>query len=121
MSEAIKIFMFEVVGSEFCVASSKGEKVYERLNTALEADREVILSFDNVTALTTAFLNAAVGQLYGSFSEEKIRSLLKVEDANQDDLALLKLVVDNAKLYFKDPERFDRNVAEVMGYEDAER
>ena len=51
---------------------------------------------------TAAFLNAAVGQLYGTFSEKKIRSLLKIEDAEQDDLALLKRVVDNAKLYFVD-------------------
>lgn len=120
MSEEIKISIFEVVGSSLCVASSDGQKVYERLNDALDADREVVLSFHNVTTLTSAFLNAAIGQLYGSFSEEKIRSLLKVVDAQRDDLGLLKRVVDNAKRYFKDPERFNRVFQEVLGDEDDE-
>ena len=118
MPENIKISLFEVVGSPFCVASDDGQKVHDRLDTVLKADCDVILSFRNVTALTAAFLNAAVGQLYGTFSEEKIRSLLKVEDAEQEDLALLKRVVDNAKLYFKDPERYNQVVREVLGDED---
>ena len=113
MSENIRISMFEVVGSPFCVATDDGEKVYDRLNGALNQDRNVIISFHNVTALTAAFLNAAVGQLYGTFSEEKIRSLLKVEDAEQEDLWLLKRVVENAKLYFKDPERFKHPAEDI--------
>lgn len=114
MSEVIRISIFEVVGSSLCVASGDGQKVYERLSVALKADRNVILSFHNVTTLTSAFLNAAIGQLYGTFSEEQIRDLLKVVDAEQDDLALLKRVVDNAKLYFKDPERFDKVVKKTQ-------
>lgn len=31
-----------------------------------------------------------------------------------DDLALLKRVVDTAKQYFKDPERFNKAVEEVL-------
>ena len=42
----------------------------------------------------------------------------KVEDMEQDYLALLKLVVDNAKLYFKNPKRFDKVVEEIQGNED---
>ncbi len=117
MPKVIKIALFEVVGSPFCVASSDGQKVYERVVAALKGDKEISISFHNVTALTAAFLNAAIGQLYGVFSEEKIRSLLKVENIEQDDLALLNRVVDNAKLYFKDPERFNRAIQEVLGDE----
>ena len=54
----------------------------------------------NVSTLTSAFLNAAVGQLYGQFDEDQIRRLLKVEDRESDDVALLKRVVDTAKQYF---------------------
>ena len=109
--------MFEVVGSSLCVASIDGEKIFERLKTALEADRNVVLSCHNVTTLTSAFLNAAIGQLYDLFSEDKIRSLLEVEDAEQDDLALLKRVVDNAKLYFKNPKNYNRAIREVSNIE----
>ena len=120
MSEDIKISVFGIVGSPLCVASDDGQEVYKRLNTALGADRKVGLSFHNVTTLTSAFLNAAIGQLYGTFSEEHIRNLLKVEDMDQDDLALLKRVVDNAKLYFKDRKGFDKVVQETLGDDDDE-
>ena len=71
------------------------------ITAALKADRYIVLSFYKVTTLTAAFLNAAIGQLYGTLGEEQIRSLLKVKDVEPVDLALLKRVVDNAKLYFK--------------------
>ena len=118
MSENIKISLFEVVGSPFCVASDDGQNIYDRLDAALKANQDIVLSFHNVTALTGAFLGAAIGQLYGTFSEEKIHSLLKVEDAKPDDFRLLKSAVNNAKLYFKNPERFNQVVREVMGDED---
>lgn len=108
LPEGIRISIFEVVGGPLCVATSDGQKVYDRLAAALKADRDVAVSFHNVTALTAAFLNTAIGQLYGIFSQEQIRSRLKVKDIEQEDLALLKRVVDNAKLYFKEPQRFNQ-------------
>ena len=120
MSGETRISIFEVVGSPLCVASGDGQKVYDRVSTALEKDMKVAISFRNVTTLTSAFLNAAIGQLYETYSEEQIRALLKVEDMEQDDLALLKRVVDNAKLYFKNRKRFDKVVEETQGNEDDE-
>lgn len=120
MPEDVRISMYESVGSPLRVASDDGQRVYDRLAAALKADRNVTLSFHNVTTLTTAFLNTAIGQLYGTFSEEQIRSRLRVEDVGTDDLALLKRVVDNAKLYFKDPQRFNQVIRETLGNEDDE-
>lgn len=118
MSKNLELSIFETVGSPLCVASSDGQKVYDRLEAALKEGRTVTLSFRNITTLTSAFLNAAIGQLYGTFNEEQIRSLLKVQDMEPDDLALLKRVVDTAKQYFKDPKQFDQAVQETLGDED---
>ena len=118
MRKYIRISIFEVVGNPLCVTSSDGQKVYQRLVAALKADRDVLLSFRNVTALTAAFLNTAIGQLYGTFNEKHIQNLLKVEDVEQNDLALLKSVVDNAKLYFKDPQRFNQVVRKIIDDDD---
>ncbi len=118
MSEQIHISMFEVVDSPFCVASSDGQKIFDLLTAALESDRNISLSFRDVSVFTGAFMNAAIGQLYGTFSEEQIRSRLKVVDAEPDDLALVERVGENAKLYYKDPERYDRIVREVLEEDD---
>lgn len=110
MKKGITLSVFEVVGSPLCVASDDGQKVYERIASAMKEDRSVTLSFLNVSSITSAFLNTAIGQLYGTSSEEKIRSNLNVKDMQPDDLALLKRVVETAKQYFKDPKRFDKAV-----------
>ena len=115
MKKSISLNVFEIVGSPLCVASDDGQRVFERIANALKEKRSVSVSFRNVTSLTSAFLNAAIGQLYGSFSENEIRAQLNVKDMQADDLALLKRVVDTAKEYFKDPKRFDRAVEEALG------
>ena len=114
MKKDVPISVFEVVGSPLCVASGDGQKVYNRLAAVLKQDRRVLLSFRNVSTLTSAFLNTAIGQLYGAFDEDQIRALLKVEDMEADDVALLRRVVDTAKRYFQDPERFNNVVREVL-------
>ena len=114
MSTDVTISIFEVVGSSLCVASGDGQKVYNRIAALLEQDHRVLLSFRNVSTLTSAFLNTAIGQLYGTFTEDRIRTLLRVEDMEADDVALLRRVVDTAKRYFQDPERFKNVVREVL-------
>ncbi len=115
MPDALTISVYEVVGSALCVASDDGQKVHDRIAAALHESRNVALSFRNVKSLTSAFLNAAVGQLYGTFTEEQVKANLQVVDMEPDDLGLLKRVVDRAKEYFKDPTRFRNAAREVLG------
>jgi hypothetical protein len=115
MKKNVTLSIFEIVGSPLCVASDDGQRVYDRIASAFKEDRNVTLSFLNVSSVTSAFLNAAIGQLYGTFKEDQIRSKLKVKDMQSDDLALLKRVVDTAKEYFKDPKRFNKAVQEAIG------
>ncbi len=114
MNDPIAIRVFEIVGSGICVASDDGQKVHDQVAIALREGRKVSLSFHNVESLTSAFLNAAIGQLYGEFSEEKVKASISVKDMSGDDRGLLKRVVDTAKLYFKDPERFKKATAEAL-------
>jgi len=102
MRKDLAISVFETISSQMCVVSSDGQKIYDRLAASMQAERSVTLSFRNVTTLTTAFLDTAIGQLYGVFSEKQIRSALKVQDMQADDFALLKRVIETAKQYFKD-------------------
>jgi len=115
MAQQVTIRVFEVVGSELCVASDDGQKVHDQIAAALTEGRKVQLSFQNVKSVTSAFLNAAVGQLYGEFSEKQIKANLSVAEMEPDDLILLKRVADTAKQYFKDPTRIKKARREVLG------
>ena len=118
MKEKLVISVFEIVGSSLCVASGDGQKIYDRLEALLKERRSVMISFRNVTILTSAFLNAAIGQLYGTFNEDEIRALLDVQDIQSDDLELLKRVIETAKQYFKDPKRFEQANRDVLEDDD---
>ncbi len=120
MSEQITLQLTEVVGSTLCVASEDGQKVYEQIARALQDQHKVQLSFLNVESLTSAFLNAAVGQLYGTFPEEQLKSSLSVVDIEKDDLVLLKRVIETAKLYFAAPDIMDSAWQKVVGESDDE-
>jgi len=110
------ISLVQVIENKFCTASDDGEKVYSRIVEAIKGGDKVQISFEGVEDLTSAFLNAAVGQLYGEFPEDKLRSvLLPPLEASPEDLALLKRVVDRAKAFFQDPERFKRAAREESG------
>lgn len=115
MNDWILISVFEVVGSALCVASADGHKIYTRIARVLKEGGSANVSFRNVSTLTSAFLNAAIGQLYGEFHNDYIRNRIKVEDMEPDDIRLLKRVVETAKEYFKDPCRFEHTVRDTIG------
>ena len=115
MNTSITLKIFEIVGSEYCVAADDGQKVYDQIALALDKGLKVRISFQNVERLTSAFLNVAIGQLYGKYPEDMLRAHLSAVEIEPDDRALLKRVTDTAKLYFKDPARFDQIRKQVMG------
>ena len=111
--ETVRFSILDETGTPLCVASSDGQAVYERLARALDTGHRTVLSFRRVNTLTPAFLNAAVGQLYGRFEEDHLRTLFSVEDLAPDDRALLKRVIDTAKLYYRDRVAFAQAIREV--------
>lgn len=108
-----------IIGNKLCTAADDGDRVHEVVASAIRQGDRVRLSFEGVEDLTSAFLNAAVGQLYGEFSEEQLREvLLPPVEATPDELVLLKRVVERAKDFFKDPERYRRAAQEILGDDD---
>ncbi|MDR3238291.1 MAG: STAS-like domain-containing protein [Spirochaetia bacterium] len=111
----IVINVYQVVGNDKCVEADDGVKVYEKIKLLLAEKKKIILSFINVEMLTSAFLNTAIGQLYKDFSEEDIKALITVKDLPPDDVVLLNRVVQNAKLYYKDPDRMEKSIQDILG------
>lgn len=111
----VKINVPEVIGTPICVAASHGQKVHDLIAVNLRSGNSVQISFLGVQRLITAFLNTAIGQLYGEFKEEEIRSKLSVVDAPPEIVEKVVRVVEAAKLYFKDPTRFEAASQKHMG------
>jgi len=118
MSNEIVIYITEVVKSPLCVSTEDGQIVHDAIAPFIRGGKPIVISFTGVTTLISAFLNSAIGQLYGEFPEDRIRELLSVRDMAADDLELLKRVNDNAKLYFQNRPAYDKAWKEEVGDEE---
>lgn len=108
MKEQVTIRVADIIGSPLCISAEDGQKVYEKLVPLLKQGRKVTISFERVTTIISLFLNAAIGQFYGVFDESRLNDLLSVTGLTDDDLDMLKRVVDNAKRYYANPQSFDQ-------------
>jgi len=113
--EQVTIGVYGIVGSSFCIGADDGDLVFQSIQKALKESKSIVLSFQNVEMITSAFLNSAIGQLYREFSEETIKKHLTVEKLSKEDVSLLKRVVRTAKLYYADPERLNSSISQVLG------
>lgn len=115
MAESVKIKIADIVGSPVWVSSEDGQKVYDKITSAFKAERAVELSFANHENLITAFLNAAIGQLYGGeYDEAYLTANLSFTDISSDDRAMLERAIENAKRYFANRQSYDQAWNEVV-------
>jgi hypothetical protein len=110
----------DIINSQLAVSTEKGEMVFEAINSHLQKDEKVIVDFKGIDLMITAFLNAAIGKLYGNknYSGSFLNEHIKLENIEKDDISLFKDVIERAKEYFEDKEGFDKNANSVIYGED---
>lgn len=104
----------ELTALDIAVSSDEGDKINNRIIILLQNYERVVLDFSGIKLLTTAFLNAAIGQLYNTYSSDEIAKRIQLRNVTEDDLPLFKKVIDRAKEYFKDKEKFSETTDNVL-------
>lgn len=101
----------DIINSDLAVSTEKGNQVFELIDSNLKANQQVILDFEGISVLITAFLNAAIGKLYANsaFTGEFLNSNLKLVNVESDDRILFIDVIQRAKEYFADKDSFEKN------------
>jgi hypothetical protein len=84
----------------YCVDPDDGVTVAAQVTNALKQGESVCLDFTGVSTLTSSFLNAAVGSLYGQFDVDFLDAKLAWLGMDATDESLIRLVRDNAIRYF---------------------
>lgn len=115
MAEKVMLKIYDIVGGPVWVSTDDGQKVFDKIVAAFKAGRDVELSFANGENLISAFLNAAIGQLYdGTYDEDFLRTHLSFADLSEDDQAMLERTIENAKRYFANRDGYDRAWGDVV-------
>jgi hypothetical protein len=104
-----ELFVKDIIESDIAVATDAGDKLFDVIVSLLNDKKPVVLDFNGINILTTAFLNAAIGQLYNNdqFSSEFLNDYLKVVNVQTEDRPLFSMVIKRAKEYFKNKKGFE--------------
>ena len=93
---------------KICVSTVDAQNLYNEIKQIIESGKHVVVSFEDVELVLPSFLNVAIGQLYGSFSEDTIKAQLKVEKLSACDMEILDLTMNNAKKYHSNKKNYDK-------------
>jgi len=104
----------DLIKVNFAVTTDDGDSVFKILDRHFENGEKIVLDFSEINILTTAFLNAAIGQLYSKYNSEDISAYLKLENVNNSDKILFKTVTQRAKEYFANKEEFEKNTGDAI-------
>lgn len=96
------------------ITPGDGEPIYERIIDAFHNGDSVILDFDGVEMMTTAFLNVVIGNLYKDYTSDQLKGILSFINLPNAVAVRIKKVTDNAKLFYNDQEKFTKSVEDVI-------
>jgi hypothetical protein len=112
--EVMTLIVKDIISVDIAVSSDNGSLVYQKIVESIDSGKEVYLDFSGITMMTTAFLNAAIGQLYSIYTGEQLNKILKLVNVADDDKILFKKVVDRAKQYFASKKDFDDSADNII-------
>lgn len=112
--DSIKLKLNEIIKSNKAIDSNDGENLNMLITKNISQNKKVILDFDGIISILSLFLNPAIGDLYGKFSEKEIKEHLIIENFLPEYNETLKRVVDRAKEFYKDEESVTRIIDQGM-------
>lgn len=113
----MKINVKELIGSNIAISAEKGRVLRDDILNGLKKDLKVIVDFEGITDLTTAFLNTAIGQLYVDYSSEELNEKLELKQLDEMNMYLLTQVIKRAKMNEESRTGFHSLVREVLNDE----
>ena len=94
-----RVVISEVINSKVAVSAEKGEMVFQVIENNIRNGVISCLDFSNIKSMITAFLNAAIGELYRIETQETLNTYVKFDVSTLTPVQLqnIKMVMDNAK------------------------
>jgi len=101
------IRIFDEINGDSAISVEDGDNVYKKIDNALSKNLIVEIDFQNIKLIITAFLNAAIGQLYSKYKSEQLNEKIHLKNISPEDVYLFKKVIERAKDYFADKKGFE--------------
>lgn len=113
MATKSNILVYDIINDDSALTPKSGDIVFNKVVESLKDKNKTVVSFDGIKYITTAFLNAAIGQLYSKFDSAFLNEFLQV-NISEADLPLLQRVLQNARVYFSDKNGFNDALKDIV-------
>ena len=108
--DTLKIIITDHISLNKGITPDEAEPLYKMEMEAFQMGRKVILDFEGVEMLTTAFLNVIIGNLYKYYSSEDLKSMLHLENLDDATAVRIKKVTTNAKAFYSDENDYSKTI-----------
>ncbi|HNX38977.1 MAG TPA: STAS-like domain-containing protein [Methanothrix sp.] len=116
LGKPVSISAAELANSPFCISDETATKLFHAISDALRNGNRVMVSFKDVTEISSAFFESAFGKLYLSgLNDRDIKRNVTVCDLSEDDKFILDRVIDRIRNFLEDPIDFKTNMNEILG------
>lgn len=96
------------------VTPDEAAPIYGIISQSLKEGCSVKLDFAGVNMMTTAFLNVMIGTLYKDYNSAQLKEMLTFEHLSDSVALRIKKVTDNAKLFYRDEENYNKAVEDAI-------
>lgn len=100
------------------ITPDEGEVIFNMLVKSFTSNERVLLDFQGVEMLTTAFLNVMIGNLYKDYSSDQLKEFLDFVNLTEGIASRIKKVTANAKLFYRDEEKYNKTIDSVINGND---
>ena len=97
------------IHSPYCIDMEDGNIIYNHVKKELEDGSVVVLSFDGIEILITAFLVSAVGKLFETYDAERLHSSVKAIGLHKDFEPLWDKIMKGSSRYYAHKEKIDHH------------
>ncbi|MCD8312544.1 MAG: STAS-like domain-containing protein [Bacteroidales bacterium] len=114
MDTVKEIRIIDHIPNNMGIASDDAEPIYNMIVRSFNAGQHVVLDFEGVELVTTAFLDVLIGDLYENYTSDQLNETLEFRHLSPSMEGRIEGVVYSAKLYFADPEGYTKMVEDVL-------
>lgn len=109
-----QIRISSILENDAALTPSAGDKVYSYISQPLKKNEPVLIDFEGIKFITSAFLNASIGQLYAHYTSDFVKQHVQVTHLDNDDLILLARVIERAKEYFSNKANIEAALGNIL-------
>lgn len=114
-NEITKLYVKGIINFKSGIDSEAAEKVFSAICKSLDSNIPVEVDFAEIDYMISAFLNVAIGQLYGHYKgkEKWLKENVHFVNMNEDDRVILNKSITRAIEYYSDKDIIDKSVSDA--------